>query len=79
LRLAGAQVAGVANRLYLGGMSKRTPKKTTATWTVFKHAKKVTHLGHVTASDEKDAVARAILELKLAETDKGRLVVRPFH
>jgi hypothetical protein len=60
-------------------MSKRTPKKTTSTWTVYKFAKKLTHLGHVMASDEKDAIARAVLELKLAETDKDRLVVRPFH
>jgi hypothetical protein len=40
-------------------MSKRTPKKT-STWTVYKLAKKLTPLGHLTASDEKDAVARAV-------------------
>lgn len=47
-------------------------------WSVYKLARKLTHLGHVTASDEKKAFSRAIEEPRIPEADRDRLVIRPF-
>lgn len=49
------------------------------TWSVLKIGKTLRPLGHVTAPDEKKALARAYEEYEVPEADRPRIVVRPGY
>jgi hypothetical protein len=54
------------------------PKKPELVWSIDKMAAKARHVGHVFATDEKQAIERAIGEFSNQVEHRFRLLARPF-